>query len=390
MELYVHIPFCVKKCFYCDFVSFAECSDRMAPYIDNLLKEAELRSGFATEPLDTVYIGGGTPSLLSPELVRRLMNGLMKRLPFSENPEISVEANPGTLSRVWLDAAVESGINRLSVGMQAAQDSLLSLLGRIHSMEQVYEAVKLSREAGIKNLNLDLIFGIPTQTQRDWEETLQTALSLSPEHISAYGLIQEEGTPMDKMLKDGVLRLPEPEEEREMYSRLKFYLAEKGFIQYEVSNFALPGQECRHNIGYWRQVPYLGLGISAASMLCVNRPAPSSTRMETQGLSYIRTLNPSGFEDYERMIIGENGLWTTQKISAQESIFETMMLGLRMLSGVSEADFLALHGRSLEDCYGEKLRSLQAKGLADYKDGRWFLTERGMDIQNSVLVELME
>ncbi len=383
MELYVHIPFCVKKCRYCDFASFAGEAEQMDAYVSCLLKEAEAQRGQVTEPLDTVYLGGGTPSLLSPAALGRLLKGLRERLPIRPGAEWTSEANPGTLTAAWLDAARSGGVNRLSLGMQAAQPAILSVLGRIHRQEETEQSVRAARQAGFRNLNLDLMFGIPGQTRADWAETLEAALALGPEHLSAYGLIPEDGTPLTEDLRAGRLTLPEPEEEREMYGMLRDRLAAAGLFPYEVSNFARPGYACRHNIGYWRQVPCLGLGLSAASMLQLRRDA--------EGLRYLRVTNPRTLRAYRRLV--EEGAEEERErvpVSPAEARFETLMLGLRMYEGVSEADFLALHGVSLAACYGAKLRRLRDGGLMNRAGDRWFLTERGMDIQNAVLVELMD
>lgn len=382
MELYVHIPFCVKKCRYCSFASYAAKENEYAPYIDLLLKESAARASEAVEPIRTVYIGGGTPSLLSPDLFVRLAAGLEKSYGFSQVTEFSSEANPGTITPEWLRAAVSSGVNRLSIGMQAYQDRHLKLLGRIHSYTEVCSSVHDARNAGIDNISLDLIFGIPGQSIREWEETLDAALALCPDHISAYGLIPEEKTPLFDDLSSGFINLPDPDEEREMYSLAVSRLACHGLLQYEISNFAKPGRECSHNIGYWKQIPYIGLGLSAASMVRMSKGI--------DGISYIRRTNPSSFEEYSEMIRFSGADIPTETISGGEARFETMMLGLRMNEGVSETDFFHMHGVAMESCYGGKLSSLEKRGLLTHENGRWKLTARGFDIQNSILVELMD
>lgn len=383
MELYLHIPFCRQKCNYCDFVSFAGRENRMEAYIDTLLKEAEQQCPQVTETVETLYIGGGTPSLLPPLLLTRLISGLRSLFPVSPSAEFTVEANPGTLTPSWLDAAAASGINRMSLGMQAYQDSLLSLLGRIHRFTDVENSICQARKAGFRNLNLDLIFGLPNQTEQDWSETLARVLDLSVEHISAYGLIPEEGTPLARDLRAGRLALPSPEAEREMYEILKSKMLENGYEQYEISNFSKPGAACRHNIGYWTQVPYLGLGISSASML--------DEKKDPDGFSYTRIKNPVTFEAYDHLVLeGDLTRRETEFISPREARFETMMLGLRMTRGVCASDFFRLHGVSLDSCYGDKLRSFQQQGLLNKRKDRWFLTSRGMDVQNAILVELMD
>ena len=383
MELYFHIPFCVRKCEYCAFVSFPASAEEKDAYVSALLREAENRRGEITEPIETVYIGGGTPSLLSAEQFKRMTTGIRGLLPFSEDAEFSVEANPGTLTESFLDAAVSAGVNRLSLGMQSFQAGLLKFMGRIHTFEEVRHSVSLAREAGIRSLNLDLIFGIPGQTMRDWEETLDAALSLFPEHISAYGLIPEEGTPLFRKLENGDAVLPDPDLEREMYDLAIRKLRDSGLKQYEISNFAREGFECRHNIGYWTQVPYVGLGLSAASMLILKRDAG--------GLTCLRKTNPSDFAEYMEMVrSGDYSPVYSETVLPDESRFETMMLSLRMIGGVSESRFLELHGVPVASCWGEILESLRREGLLMHENGAWFLTRRGMDIQNSILLEFMK
>ena len=382
MLLYVHIPFCRQKCRYCSFVSFPGQEAQAEAYVRLLLKEAENRIREFTGPVHTVFIGGGTPSLLPPDLLSLLASSLFSSLPSVAVQEFTVEANPGTVTRSWIEAARNAGVNRLSLGMQAFQPELLTLLGRIHSYSDVEETVRLAREYGFTNLNLDLMFGIPGQSLASWKETLEAALALDPVHISAYGLIPEENTPLYRDLESGRLSLPDPDLEREMYDLALSMLSARGLRQYEVSNFALPGYECRHNIGYWKQVPYVGLGISAASMQILQSGA--------SGMVCRRRTNPSGFSAYENMVNGKGGPAEDVTVSPAEARFETLMLGLRMNEGVRESDFERLHGVSLGQVYGEKLKSLEAGGLLVCEDHCWKLTRRGFDIQNAILVELME
>ena len=386
MELYIHLPFCRHKCRYCDFASYAGQEGLMHTYIDALLKEAARQSsyyaGLYGHPLwiETVFLGGGTPSLLPPKELARLLSGLREFFDLAPDAEFTSEANPGTLTPAWLDAAVSGGVNRLSQGMQAFQPSLLETLGRIHDFAQVEASVRMARAAGIHNLSLDLMFGLPGQTAAMWRETLDAALSLSPTHLSCYGLIPEDGTPLKSDLDAGILSLPDEDAERQMYDDTLTTLASRGFEQYEISNFALPGYACRHNLGYWQQAPYLGLGASAAS--CLD---------ERDGNAYVRSSNPPGLQNYLDMVQQEQ--WETrtiEPITPHDAVFETMMLGLRTTQGVSEKAFLWMHGQSLDTVYGERLRKLEAQGLLQHTEGCWRLTRRGMDVQNSVLVTLMD
>ena len=363
----------------------------MEAYAEALISEAEQQAAFCTEEIHTVYIGGGTPSLLPPELLSHLLQRLRCVLPLQHPEEFTIEANPGTLTEAWLQSALGQGMNRLSLGMQAAQPGMLSVLGRIHDDAAVEESVFMARRCGVRNLNLDLIFGIPTQTMTDWLDTLQDAVSLSPEHISAYGLIPEPGTPLAEQLDRGMLRLPDPEDEREMYDRAIAILAGAGYQQYEISNFSKKGYECRHNIGYWTRIPYLGLGVSAASLL--RRPdtdALSGLFSEHPDSFEFRTANPSTISGYLEMIQSGNGtLRTCSAVSPEEARFETMMLGLRLTEGVQEEAFMRQHHVSIEQAFGEHLSPSVQKGLLVRDHSSWRLTRLGMDLQNQVLVELL-
>ncbi len=381
MELYVHIPFCRQKCRYCSFASFPGQEAYFKTYIDLLLKEAASRKEEVSDQFRTVYIGGGTPSLLSPDLLAYLLRGLGTVFDLTHTEEFTSEANPGTVTGEWLDTAVSFGINRISFGMQAYQDRILSLLGRIHRYEEVVSSVLTARSAGIRNINLDLMFGIPTQSVRDWEQTIDAALELNPEHLSAYGLIPEEGTPLQRDLEKGILRLPDPDTEREMYSVFIRKAALSGLRQYEISNFARDSYQCVHNIGYWTQIPYIGLGVSAASM--------TGIKFGPDGMRCLRAVNPDTIEAYENMIL-KGRERKTEVVSPSEARFETVMLGFRMNRGVNENDFFTKHGVTMNECYGKKLEEMKNAGFLLHEDNAWKMTSRGFDIQNSILVELMD
>ena len=350
----------------------------MPDYVRRVIREAERRAEtLGPRSADTVFVGGGTPSVLPPALMTELLQGVFRVFPPRQDAEFTVEANPGTLTPEWLDAVRGMGCNRLSMGLQAAQPELLNTLGRIHTAEDAAASVRMAREAGFQNLSLDLIFGIPGQTREMWRESLGFALSLSPEHLSCYGLIPEEGTPLKADLDTGRLSLPDEDEERAMYDDTLRILSNAGFIQYEISNFAKPGYACRHNIGYWTRKPYLGLGLAAASCFL------------TENGGCVRETNPSVWEDYA-LVVDEKAPREQETVSPGDAQFETLMLGLRMTKGVSEKDYEAAFGEPISARYGTKLESLRERGLLEYENGCWRLTRRGMDIQNSVLVELME
>ena len=364
--LYLHIPFCVRKCAYCDFASFAGREGQMIPYVDRVIREMDEKSS-PDFVISTLYIGGGTPSLLPAALMDRLLNALQARFAFLPDAECSCECNPGTVTEEFLAVLRRHGVNRLSLGAQACQPRLLALLGRIHTWDQVAASVDLARRAGFRNINLDLMLGLPTQTVAQVEETLAAALALSPTHLSCYGLIVEEGTAMHDMVKKGAWILPEEDAERDMYEACRKSLAAHGFEQYEISNFALPGCACRHNVDCWRRKEYLGLGSAACGFL-----------------GNIRYQNPPDTDDY---LAGKPARETV--LSPEDARFESVMLGLRMMEGVSEAAFFRMHGVSLRDAFGAKLEKPLRQGLVTWENGRLRLTRRGMDLQNSVLVELL-
>ena len=366
LGLYVHIPFCRRKCAYCDFPSFAGRESSMEAYVDRLIAEMwEKREPDAV--IATLYIGGGTPSLLPPSLMERLLEELHRTFDFLPEAECSCECNPGTVTEDFLRALKNGGVNRLSFGAQARQERLLRLLGRVHTWEQVRESAAMAHKRGFSNLNLDLMLGLPGQTLSDMEETLNAVLSLSPAHLSCYGLIVEEGTKMHAMVESGQWELPDEETERAMYELCRETLTRHGFSQYEISNFALPGFQCRHNADCWRRKEDIGLGSSACGFL-----------------NGIRYRNPPSLDDY---LAGEPPEETA--ITQEDARFESVMLGLRMTEGVSEEAFFRMHGVSLWETYGDKLKASLDLGLVVRENGYLRLTRQGMDLQNRVLVDLL-
>ena len=358
--LYVHIPFCARKCAYCDFASFAGREGDMAPYVERLIREAKQKSS-PDLLISTAYIGGGTPSLLPPGLMDALLCALESCFCFKENAEFTCECNPGTVTAAFLEALCRHRVNRLSFGAQAFEDRLLSLLGRVHRWPEVEKSVALARAFGIRNV------GLPTQTLPDVHETLHAALALAPYHLSCYGLIVEEGTEMKRRVDSGAWALPDEDTEREMYECCRETLSQHGFEQYEISNFALPGFACRHNVDCWERKEYVGLGSAACGFL--------------EGVRY---QNPPGLDDY---LAGKPASQTV--LTPEDARFESVMLGLRMMKGVSDAAFRQMHGLSIEDAFGEKLKKPLRQGLVEWRDGSLRLTRRGMDVQNAVLVELL-
>ena len=368
LGLYVHIPFCVRKCRYCDFASWAGRESDMAQYTDVLCKEIAQRAKECGYPAaDTVFFGGGTPSLLPSDLYLRIAQTLRQNFSIAADAEWTVECNPGALTPDFASALYESGCNRLSLGLQATQPHLLLSLGRIHTAEQAAKAVLLARNAGIHNFNLDLMLGLPGQTEADMRETLDFALSLSPRHLSCYALIVEEGTPLYDDVHTGRVIMPSDDTDRTLYGLCRSILHENGYMQYEISNFAQPGFFCRHNANCWRREEYLGFGCAAHSLWKNERRA-----------------NPAVLDRY---LSGEAPELTA--ISPEEAMFESVMLGLRLTEGIDENDFSRRHGHALMEVYGDRLQPALVDGRLLRQNGHLLLSEHGMDVMNSVLVALL-
>lgn len=381
LELYIHIPFCVKKCAYCDFVSFPGKSEYIPAYLNALAVEARKEAEKLGHPkVDTVFIGGGTPSLLSPVQIQFLLDTIRHSFDIKKNAEITCECNPGTLTEERLYSMRDSGINRLSMGSQASQLRLLRKIGRIHTWEQAEKGILTAHKIGIHNLSMDLMFDLPGQTIADVEETVRKAIALPLTHLSCYSLIVEEGTALGNKIATGEWCLPDEDDERAMHNTANKLLTQAGYERYEISNYALPGYQCLHNMGYWTGAYYLGLGCAAHSMLPCD---------PVQG-KYLRRGNTSDLHKYvDKLNRNESPAEETEYISAGEAMFETMMLGLRTTRGISEADFLQRHGTPLRKIYGEKLLPFVDNGTVIWEDGLVRLSEKGIDYENTVLVALM-
>ena len=356
--LYLHIPFCVKKCDYCDFSSYAGREDQWRPVMDAMKAEMAAAEGLA---IGTVYIGGGTPTVLPAELLIELLAAARRHFSVAEDTEITVEANPGTVDRQKLDALHAAGVNRLSLGAQAMQPSLLETLGRIHRLADVERAVRDARAAGFVNISLDLMYGLPGQRPGDFRATLEAALALSPSHLSLYSLIVEENTPFFRRYGGRPELLPSEDDLAEMCDDALWMTEDAGLARYEISNYAKPGFESKHNLGYWLRRDYLGIGCAARSLLHNFRWGNADT---IQG--YLKG------ERSEEVIISE-----------KEARFERLMLGLRLVEGIPWGE------QALVDTYKEKMKKLRERGLMEWDDERLWLTRRGLDLQNRVLVELM-
>lgn len=332
--------------------------------------------------VSTVFLGGGTPTLVPAKEMASVLDALRDSFEFLPEVEFTSEGNPGTLTGEWLGMAAERGLNRLSLGVQSAQDHLLQRIGRIHTAREAEDAVKLARSCGIRNLNLDAMFGLPGQCEQEYLDTLRTFQSWGADHISAYSLILEEGTPLYRMVNTGRVELPEEDEVAAMYENGIRWLEVAGYRRYEVSNFAKPGFECRHNIGYWQGEWYLGLGVAAHSMLPSRKRDVFCVRKgnATDVPAYIRALN-------QQQEAPTDGL---DDILPEEAMFETMMLGLRTTDGVKESRFEERYGVPLRERYGNQLESLVKDSLGQWTNGSFSLTPRGIEIQNDVLMRLMD
>ena len=367
-ELYIHIPFCVRKCAYCDFLSAPGSEEAKASYTEALLREIEAVKTEKRE-VSSIFVGGGTPSALSPSLMGDIFEKIHKSFSVAPDAEITIEANPGTLSKEKLFLYRNVGINRLSLGLQSPEAAELKSLGRIHTYEEFLESFSLAREAGFQNINVDLMCALPDQTYEGWVRNLRKVAALHPEHISAYSLIIEEGTPFAKRK----LNLPDEDTEYRMYEDTAGILSEYGYEQYEISNYAKKDLACQHNVGYWTRKEYLGLGLGAASLWGNQRFSNTS--------DFSLYLNNSGFPEKIR---GDR-----DALSLEAEMSEFMFLGLRMTKGVSKAEFLEGFGVSIESVYGKVLDKYKSVGLLEETEGRIFLTRAGIHVSNGVMAEFL-
>lgn len=422
--LYFHVPFCKSKCYYCDFNSYSDMDYLAGSYFDALYSELEKRlDTIEDRPVSSIFIGGGTPSMVEPKYITRLLELCSKHFKIDRKAEISMESNPGTLTYENLKDYKAAGINRLSIGLQAWQDRLLRELGRIHDSSQFVKNIEAACKAGFRNINTDLIFGLPGQSFADWKETLEAVTSLSQRngscagdgspvltHLSCYDLKIEEGTVFDDRLKAGSLIEAEDELDRRMYEYTIEMLSEKGFHQYEISNFARPGYECRHNLLYWKAREYAGFGAGSHSYLdgyrynnvsgiesyisavrsIVSIAQQNSDKVSESNIRKVSHQNTDKLarrnaNDLAPFELHEN----FQFIDREEAMSEFMILGLRLIKGVSEAEFLERFGESLENVYGDRLEILTNKGLLARDAFGYRLTPLGLDLANKVFVEFV-
>ena len=394
MVIYVHIPFCIKKCLYCDFLS-GPCDDfSKEKYVKSLLYEKSYYGKkYGKEGRDiivsSVFFGGGTPSILDETLMSSIIKQLRDSFTIEENAEITIECNPGTLSADKLRIYKQSGVNRLSIGLQSANDDELKNIGRIHTYEDFVRSYYMARECGFDNINIDLMSALPGQTLKSYKETLEKIVNLNPEHISSYSLILEEGTPLydriEKLEKNGEdTGLPDEDTEREMYYLTKKILSDNGFERYEISNYSKKGYECRHNIAYWIRDNYLGLGLGASS--CMDNIRRKNTDdmkryMEVFCNDHVKDISDSGVLNEEE----------TAVLSEKDMMAEFMFLGLRMISGISKQKFKRCFGKDYDTIYGGVTEKLIKEGLAEiFDDGdRICLSEKGIDVSNSIFVNFI-
>lgn len=380
LELYIHIPFCARKCEYCDFLSFVTPMSVQRAYAEKLTEEIIAEStGVKDYQVSTIFIGGGTPSVLPSDCMEQIMAAVWQHYDVKEDAEITIEANPGTLTEEKLKIYRMAGINRISLGLQSADDWELRLLGRIHTYDDFLKSFQRVRLAGFDNVNVDLMSALPGQTMESWEKTMKKVLMLRPEHISAYSLIVEPGTPFyDKYgcLGEAYPPLPDEDTEREMYYMTEQILLDHGYERYEISNYSRPGKECRHNIGYWTGVDYLGLGLGASSYVSGYR-----FRKECD-LSVYLDIH-TGKEFPGNLYRDINFLTTKEKME------EFMFLGLRMIKGVSGSSFAEKFGHNMWNIYGKQIEKLEKEGLLEVRKPEIKLTSKGIDLSNYALSQFI-
>lgn len=383
MELYIHIPFCVKKCGYCDFLSMVCRESDRKRYVDALCREiAYYGKIYGMERIDTIYIGGGTPSVLGADALVRILEQVKEKFYVNLHAEVTIELNPATIEKEGLHKLKENGVNRLSIGLQSADNEELKRLGRIHTFEDFLQVYQDARTAGFDNINVDLISSLPGQSVADYEKSLDKVIGLLPEHISSYSLILEEGTLFFRLYGTHPELLPTEEEDREMYRLTRDRLEEAGYERYEISNYARPGFASKHNSGYWKRIPYLGLGLGASSFL-----------------DHARWKNIDNLKEYLQIWDEQDGVCEREtaeryrreweELTLQDEMAEYMYLGLRMKEGVTAKAFEEAFGRSLHEVYGGIVAGLEKDGLLVVDDrngegGRIYLTDYGIDVSNYV------
>lgn len=372
LGIYIHIPFCARKCNYCDFLSASETRETKERYLSLLDREMQLyKEIVSAREADTLFIGGGTPSFLETDLTDKLLCSVKKWIPSGNLKEFTVECNPNSVTEEKLNLYKEAGVTRISLGMQSACDEELKKLGRLHSVKEFEKTYELVRKHGFERVNIDVMAAIPGQTIESYKHTLEYVVGLSPEHISSYSLIIEEGTPFYEEYREN----PPVDEDtdRQMYDLTKEILGRHGYHRYEISNYAKEGQECIHNLKYWQGGDYLGFGLGAASCM-----------------EHERWSNVRGLTDYEdRICRGQKPIEQTEEISKEEQMAEFMFLGLRCMEGVSAERFEKKFHQSVEERYGKVLHKYENMSLMRLVNGNWQLTEQGIDVSNHIFADFL-
>ncbi len=423
LSIYIHIPFCVKKCLYCDFLSRPACGGEMESYVNLLLREIKEQSVFyGDHRVVSIFLGGGTPSLLPARDTGRILEQVRDGFSVAEDAEITIECNPGTVTAEKLADYITHGINRLSIGLQSTDDEELARIGRIHDYGSFLETYSLARAAGFDNINIDLMAGLPGQGMASYRRTLERVVALSPEHISAYSLILEEGTPL--YVNQNAYRFPDEDEDREMYELTGTVLGEAGFHRYEISNYAREGRECRHNKVYWRRGDYVGFGLGASSMVgnvrwknpdaqadyaaCVRRVEARDRHLDSgcvihaaelqagRAVYLTRTAAERGLHTEEGLqaepfaeILRQTGRCEVQPLTLQEQMEEFMFLGLRLTEGVDLGEFRQYFAKSADEIYGKQIGMFEKQGLMERAGERLRLTPRGIDVSNAVFAAFL-
>lgn len=372
--IYIHIPFCKQKCYYCDFVSFVNKEELIEKYINCLKKE--IRNTLkAKDKIDTIYIGGGTPSVIDSKYIKEILEEIYNIVGFDESREVTIEINPGTVNKEKIEDYKKAKINRISLGLQATQDKLLKSIGRIHNFKQFKEAYNLVKQTGFTNINIDLMLGLPNQTLEDLKTSLDQVISLKPTHISLYSLILEEGTKLEELINSNKLELPLEEIEREMYWKTKEILEENGYIHYEISNFAKKGYESKHNSNCWKQQEYYGFGVASHSYI-----------------NNIRYSNTENLEKYIEYVENNeyNKIKETHEIQTKETkAKEYMMLKLRTLQGVKIREYKEKFQENPLFVYRKEIEKLTKQDLIEVDLDNIKLTKKGLDFANEVWEEFV-
>ncbi|MCZ6891535.1 MAG: radical SAM family heme chaperone HemW [Chloroflexi bacterium] len=384
LALYIHIPFCETKCPYCDFNTYAGIEQLIPTYIDALIQEVGLWSvTLGPVPIGTIFFGGGTPSYVPPEHIGRLLSTVRSAFTLAANAEITLESNPGDVTMERLARWRAAGVNRLSIGVQSLDDELLRLLGRRHTSQDAVDAFGYAQAAGFDDVNLDLMYGLPDQSIDQWRRTLQDTIALGPRHLSLYCLTREEGTPLEAWVRDGSVPTPDPDLAADMYELAEEIAGRSGFEHYEISNWALPGHACRHNLSYWRNQSYLGVGPGAHSYLQGHRFANLSSPREYIKRVSLRAAGASTPKDFPSAL-RDGPVDMMERVDARLEMGETMMLGLRLADGVTGDGFNARFGQTLMDVFGAAIQELEEFGLLQWNGDRLLLTPRGRLLGNEV------